>query len=858
MGEVYLGRDERLDRRVAIKVLSAPDRTERQLERFRREARAISRVTHPHVCGIYDVGEQNGTPFLVMEFLDGETLAARLEKGPLPLHLALAVGAQIAEALDAGHRQGVIHLDLTPGNVMLTAGGAKLLDFGLARLRPDGDPGAIRTTSLGLTDEGVVFGTLPYLAPEQVEGLDTDARTDIFGLGVTLFEMASGRRPFQGKSRARLAAAILGEEPPPLSSLVPAATPAVDRIIRKCLAKNPDDRWQTARDLASELRWGAESEPSPPSAAGRRNPFIVPRWAASTAAAVAIALAAATATLSWRAPASPAAPAIRLVVPVSSGNQMSGGQRSTLAISPNGQVLVFVSDGRLYLRALDRFDAQPIAGTEGATVPFFSPDGVWLGFNRAGALMKVPVAGGLPAKIIDAGDPAGGAAWGFDDRIIFARGIGNGGLWTVPANGGTMTQITTVAEGANETQHMWPAALPDGSVLYTVLGPSGHARDAKLVMEDFTRGSRTVIAEGVTFGRYLATGHLLYVDGGGTLLLQPFDLPGRRAIGPARGVLAGVRVASWGGAAGYAVSATGTLAFVSGTELERTVLSEVDVSGRVRRILGGKGTFNYLALSPNGRTLATMVRTAMNDDIHLIDLAAGRFSRFSFGDSEDESPVWSPDGERVAFSAAAAGEKRHIVVKPVLGPAPDRIVYTGRRHLHLSSWSPDGRWLAFSEINPRSSDVWLLNVRDPSMLVPVANTPAAESNATFSPNGKSLAFLSDETGRTEVYVVSVPGVGAKQQVSHDGVNGASPPRWSADGRDLFFIGSSPSRLLKATSAGSPAISWEVTTVFEKPGIQDFVPARDGRGFYLVTVNPDNLAREIRVILNWLVDVLPGS
>ena len=793
MGEVYLGRDERLDRRVAIKVLSAPHGTDKQLERFQREARAISRVTHPHICAIYDVGQQDGTPFLIMEFLEGETLATRLDKGPLPLERALTIGAQIADALDAGHRQGVIHRDLTPANVMLTTGGAKLLDFGLAKLHSaNGSPDAGDTASVGFTDEGIVFGTLPYMAPEQVEGLDADARTDIFALGVMLYEMTTGRRPFDGKSRASLAAAIIAEEPPAISSL----PPIVDRIIRKCLAKSPDDRWQTARDLASELRWIGDGDPLrpitlPASSIRRSDGLLLPRWAAWTAAALTVGMIAAVATTWGRGTSLRPDRVTRLRVPVPSGYQFTGGQRPALAISPDGRLLVFAANGRLYLQRMDRFDAEPIPGTEGATVPFFSPDGVWLGFNRADVLMKVPVAGGVvggpPDKIADAGDPAGGSAWGFDNRIVFARGLGNGGLWTVPADGGPITQITTVSESANETQHMWPAPLRDGAILYTVLGPSGHAIDAKLVVEDVTRGQRTVVAEGVTFGRYLETGHLLYVDGSGTLLLQPFDLPSRRATGPAKGVLAGVRVASWGGAAGYAVSSTGTLAFVTGTELERYVLTEVEGSGHIRRTIGVPGGMNYLALSPKSHTIATMVRTTTNDDIQLVDLRTGRFNRFSFGVSEDESPVWSPDGEQIAYSAAAAGEKRHIIVKPVWNGRDERIIHTGKHHLHLSSWSPDGEWIAFTEINPSSSDIWLLNVRDPTKLVPVATTSHSESNAVFSPDGKWLAYMSNETGRNEVYVVSFPSLEAKQQVSGQGGN---YPRWSATGQELFFFGQS--------------------------------------------------------------------
>lgn len=855
MGEVYLGRDERLDRRVAIKVLSRPA-TPRQVERFQREARAISRVTHPHICSIFDVGEQDGLAYLIMEFLEGDTLASRLEHEPLPLERALAVGAQIADALAAGHQQGIVHRDVTPGNVMLTASGAKLLDFGLAMLQPvDGDPAAVATTSgTEMTDR--VSGTLPYMAPEQVEGGDADARTDVFALGVVLYEMLTGRRPFQGRTSASLAGAIIAGRPAPVSSLVPGAPAAVDRVIEKCLAKNPDDRWQTARDLASELRWCGEQLRGHPRRALRPAGLIVPRWAVWSGAAVLTVALVAAAVTAWGRSTSRPLDAVRLTVPAPDGYLMGTGQIPNLAIAPDGSRIVFASGGRLYLRALDRFEVEPIPGTENGSFPFFSPDGEWLGFTSGGLMMKVPVSGGPPVKITESGSAQGGAAWGPGDRIVFARGLGNSGLWAVSASGGPATQITTVSEAARESQHMWPDVLPDGAVLYTALGPSGHSHDARLVIQEQGSQHRTVVAEGVTFGRYVPTGHLLYVDAAGTLLLQPFDLARRAPAGPARGVLGGVRMSNWGGAATYAISATGTLAFVDGTELTRNVLEERGLTGEVKRRFGAPGVFDYQTVSPDGRTMAVMVRSANNDDIFLVDIASGRFDRFSFGAAEEETPLWSPDGRRVAYSAAGVGEQRHIFVKDVAGGAPEQRVHTGKGHSHLHSWSPDGRWIAFSESAPRSSDAWLLDMHEPSRLVPVATTSANESRPVFSPDGRWLAYLSNETGRNELYVVSFPELGAKQMVSQAG---ASLPQWSPTGADLYFISPAPSRLMRASRGGGPGgFAWTVAPMFEVPATQFFTAARDGRSFYFVTINPDGPAREIRVITNWLGEVLPPS
>jgi dipeptidyl aminopeptidase/acylaminoacyl peptidase len=438
--------------------------------------------------------------------------------------------------------------------------------------------------------------------------------------------------------------------------------------------------------------------------------------------------------------------------------------------------------------------------------------------------------------------------------------LGNGGLWVVPADGGTPQQITVVSEAGNETQHMWPDALPDGAVLYTVLGPSGHAQDARLAVADPVTGTRSVVAEGATYGRYVASGHLLYADADGTLLLQPFDLAGRRTTGPARTVLSGVRTSVWGGGVPYAVSATGTLVYATGTEFAESSLAELDLSGHERRRFGTPQSVGFLALSPDGRTLAAAIRSPNNDDIYLVDVASARFDRFSFGIEEDESPVWSPDGRQVAYSSASVGEQRHVFVKTVGGGAPERAVYTGKRHLHLTSWSSDGTWLAFYEFSPRSTDVWVLSLDDTTKLVPVATTPANEDGAVFSPDGRWLAYSSDETGRREVYVVSFPDLNAKQQVSREG---GYVPKWSTTGLELLFFDRPmlvPGRMMMARRAtATGAIAWqEPKALFDVPRADDFDVARDGRSIYFSAPNPDGPAREIHVVVNWLQEVLAGN
>jgi len=693
------------------------------------------------------------------------------------------------------------------------------------------------------------------MSPEQTKGQVVDKRSDVWAFGCVLYEMLTGNRPFQGRDVSEVLAYVLTQQPD--WAALPASTPpSIRRLVRRCLEKEPRRRLRDIGDARIELETTepATASPVPEALPSRGAVLVLPRWAAWAATAVVVSVAVVAVT-GWRRGTPVTVPKVsRFDVPVTSGYETVHWVVPSLAISSDGSKFVFETQGRLHLRALDRFDVQPIPGTDGAFSPFFSPDGEWIGFVRGDALIKVPTAGGTPVKIVDAFS-ANGASWGHDGSIVFSGALGNGSLWSVSANGGRPEQITHVSESAKETGHYWPYVLPDGAVLYTVIGPSGHAQDARLVVEDRAKGTRTIVADGVTYGRYLA-GHLLYADANGTLLLQPFDLPSRRTSGPARAVLPGVRVSTWGGGVSYAVSSTGTLAYVTGTELAESILTELDFSGRERRRFGMPRSFGYLALSPDGRTLAMMIRSVNNDDIYLMDTASGRFDRFSFDIAEDESPVWSPDGRQVAYSSASVGEKRHVFVKTVGSAEPEKLVYTGKHHLHLQSWSPDGHWLAFYEFNPRSTDIWALDLNDATRLVPVATTSAGEQGAAFSPDGRWLAYQSDETGRPEVYVVSFPDLGAKQQVSRDG--GASP-QWSMTGQELFFWEGnwgSPGRMMMAHRAvGARAIAWEnPVRLFDVPRVNDFAVARDGRSFYFVASNPDGPAREIRVVVNWLEEL----
>ena len=869
MGEVYRARDTKLNRDVALKILpqtfaTDPDR----LARFHREAQVLASLNHPHIAAIYGFEDSGDTHALVLELVDGPTLADRIALGPLPIDEALAIAAQIAEALEAAHEQGIIHRDLKPANIKVKSDGSvKVLDFGLAKLAEPAGVGQLAagsalsmsptiTSPAMMTGVGVMLGTAAYMSPEQAKGRPADKRSDIWAFGCVLYEMLTGQRPFGGEDVTETIAGIVKSDPE-WAALPATTSPSIRRVVRRCLEKDPRRRLRDVGDARLELEAVDSAETAATTERHReRNGIFIPTWVVWTTPIVVAALMAATGIA--RAPGGESQRRVeRFVIPIPTGYQMYWGETPSLAISPDGATVIYETQGKLRVRSLERFDSEPISGTDGATQPFFSPDGLWIGFVRGNSLMKVPVTGGTPVKIVDAWSPFG-ATWGRDGRIVFAGALGNGGLWSVSADGGTPEQITSVRESEQETQHMWPEVMPDGSILYTVLGPSGHAADARLVVENRGEGTRTEIAKGVTYGRYVSE-HILYADGDGTLLIQPFDPRSRKTTGSARAVVAGVRLSNWGGAVPYAVSSNGTLVYFTGTEFTEHILKELDLAGRERRQFGAPRSFGpYPSLSPDGRTLAISIRSPNNDDIHLMDVATGRFDRFSFGISEDESPVWSPDGLRLAFTSAAVGEQRRIFVKTVASTEPERLLYTGKRHLHLSSWSPDGDWLAVDEFAPRSVDTWLLNVKDTSKIVPIASTPADERGASFSPDGRYVAYSSDETGRYEVYVLSFPTMGGRQQVSHEG---GFLPKWSGDSQQLFFFDqySNSSGHMMSTHRAPSGPGWEEPKpLFDVPRIYDFAVTRDARSIYFIGSNPDGPTREIRVITNWLSEVLSAK
>ena len=829
MGEVYRARDTRLDRSVAIKVLPAHVSADAERRaRFEREAKTIAGLSHSHICTLYDVGDHDGATFLVMEHLQGETLAQRLEKGALPLEQVLTVATEIADALSAAHRQGVIHRDLKPGNVMLTKAGAKLLDFGLAKLKGHGEqPSAAKLASVPtqptpLTAEGMIVGTLQYMAPEQVEGRPADARTDLWALGAMLYEMVTGRRAFEGATAASLIGNIMNSQPPPLAALRPLTPAALDRVVAACMAKDPDARWQAASDVARELRWiAADRSRQMESADGRVVASTRPvgrlrRALLSVGLPVATALVGVALTLFLTRDLAPSSrgmqyrlidtrPADRLQGTRAASNRPT---RTLLALTPDGRRLVFAGTagtrGQLYVRSLDAPEAKPVPGTEGASLPFLSPDGQWVAFWTRNTLKKVPLdGGGPPVEIAQVQVAHGsaqvpfGASWGDDGTIVFTR-MQNSGLWRVPSQGGTPEPLTE--PGPGEYTHRLPHMLPGAKgVLFTLLKEVGNWDSVGVVVHRFGTPGWKMLVPGAADARYVPTGHLIYFRRG-QLMAAPFDLERLTITGQERGLLSNVMQAINSDTSGYdsgaaqvAVSATGMLAFVEGGEFpdEARRLVWVDRRGSVEPVTVEAKPYRWPRVSPDGQQIA--VETAQSQLrvwVHDLRIAKSLIPVTS-PEIAARGPLWIPDqrdGPRLVFRAAPDGRRGLFWARADGTEQPQRLMFADGGP-QPASWTPDGQLVFISMEVKTSFDIRLLtrdgaSWRDRPLLAEVY----AELCPQVSPNGRWLAYASDETGRYEITVRRFPSLEGRRQVSTDG---GSNVVWARDGRELFYVRGTP-------------------------------------------------------------------
>jgi Tol biopolymer transport system component len=846
MGDVYKARDTRLDRTVAIKVLApviANDPHFRQ--RFEREARAVAALNHPHICTLHDIGEADiagdgspDVPFLVMEFLEGETLSSRLARGALPPALALEYAVQLSSALDKAHRAGMIHRDLKPGNVMLTSAGAKLLDFGLAKYNTP-------SAEIELTMTGVVLGTIQYMPPEQLEGKTVDARTDIFSFGAVLYEMFTGQKAFAGSSQAALVKAILDHDPARLAALSP---PALDRAVKKCLANDPDARWQSASDLASELAWIGQDDAAVGTGGGaphRRPESAYVAW--TLAAVLGVAL---IATVILGLPPAPVrVTPKRFIVPLADLAPVVATR--TIALLPDGSGLVYLGqdgrDSRLYLHTLADAATHAIPGTEGALSPFASPDGASIGFVRNDAIFKVALAGGSPVLIGHVA-VAYGATWGTDDHIVVA---GPEGLMRLPATGGTPQPLTKMAPGEN--LHATPEVLPDGkTVLFTVLGRSGRREDATIAAVSLASGTRTTLVHGGSSARYSPTGHLLYIRDS-DLVAVAFD-PARLAVSGAPFLAApAVRMRPFALSGDFDFAADGTLAYVhgGGAEFQRTLVW-IDHRGVVTPIPVPSKPYMYPALLPDERSAVVEIEETPHNIWHA-DLISGGLTRLTH-EGGNHRPVLGPDGHFMAFSSDRT-LPRGLFIQPTDGSGKPEHLFEATSPQNATSWSHDGRWLAFTHADRATkTDIWVASIEGARTPKPFLQTSFAEEEAAFSPDGRWIAYTSDESGRREVMMTAFPGPGPRKQVS---IDGGGMPVFAGDSAKIFYRAGD--RLMAADIATAPVLSFGAHRVaFELPppsaqlsGLANFAINRQGDKVLVVTQADKNVdQRNVYVVVNW--------
>ncbi|MSO48704.1 MAG: serine/threonine-protein kinase [Acidobacteria bacterium] len=800
MGEVYKATDTRLNRTVAIKVLPphfAGDADMKQ--RFDREAQTIAGLNHPHICTLHDVGEQDGVSFLVMEHIEGETLAARISRGALPIDDALKVAGEIIDALDKAHRQNIVHRDLKPANIMLTKGGTKLLDFGLAKWAASGQSGShgAQETRMDVTAQGTMIGTMQYMSPEQVEGREADTRTDLFGFGAVLYEMLTGKKVFEGKTQASLIGAIMKAEPRPVSHLAQMTPPVLDHVVSRCLAKDPDDRWQTAHDLMIQLAWISRSRTdttvSPAIAEAERKSQRLTMILTASALAVAAALAA-PAYFYLQGPAEPEAIQFR--------HTIIGLSAPDISISPDGRLIAFVAkpdtagSTSLYVRPVGSVTARKIAGTDNASQPFWSPDSASIGYLTSGRLKKVAAAGGASEDIAEAKDFFGGA-WSAagDGTILFGTAKG---LSRVSAEGGPATVMTEPGQG--ETGHLWPSFLPDGTH-YTYLAWSEDAASRAIYVAALdTKDRQRLIAEesnAVYAASTGSTGHLFF-HRGPTLFAQPFNAKKLAFTGEPAQVAGGMATGQTGRGL-FDVSQTGALIYFQGASdggvsgvgrIASAQFGFVDRSGSAMEIGVAVGDLGDMDLSPSGALIAVTKQEtgSRSSDIWVVDWRQTKQTRLTTDASDDVNPVWAlPTGRQIAFTTWRKGNA-DIYIKNANNVGDETPLIQTPMNESIEDWSKDGKFIVFGCGQDEFQDICAAPIDPdgkPGKPFTVVTGRHHKNEPQFSYDGKWLAYTSDinAPGTFEVFVQSFPGGDIKLQISREG---GGQPRWRRDGKELYF------------------------------------------------------------------------
>ncbi|MFN2482223.1 MAG: protein kinase [Pyrinomonadaceae bacterium] len=871
MGEVYLARDPKIGRDVAIKVLPAHFSADAErLARFEQEACAAGALNHPNIMSVLDVGQQDGSPYVVSELLEGETLREKLSGAPPPQRKALDYALQIARGLAAAHERGIVHRDLKPENIFITADGrAKILDFGLAKLT-QADAGGAQTeipTRRVDTNPGAVMGTAGYMAPEQVRGQKVDHRADIFSFGCILYEMVAGRRAFRGESALDTLSAILKEDPPDLSESNRTVSPALERLVLHCLEKSPAARFHSASDLAFALEALSGSTISAQDATTAlalpttrakwraRLPWLV-AGLASLVAALALAYA-----LLRRAP-EPEARAVRftIVLPESRDQQIG-----PPFVSPDGRRIVFrlnSAGGKdtLWVRPLDSTDAQPLAGTEDGSQPFWSPDSRAVAFfTPGGGLKKVEMSGG-PAQTLAADvSAASGGSWSRDGVIIFSRRSGTGGLYRLPATGGEAVAVTVPDAARKETNHVWPYFLPDGRHFLFLARGTPRENNAIYVGSLDSKETKRLVSVDSSMA-YAPQSYLLYVREN-TLMAHPFDADALEMTGEAFPVAREVAANQSNARGMFSVSGDGVLAYRSGSVINNQ-LAWFDRSGKRLETLSSLAARSFTPrLSPDEKRVAidrVDPQTPGNTDIWLLDLARGSSTRFTFEAADEGTPVWSPDGGSVAYYSARDGSTA-IYRKPAGGAGEGEALINSPGGKLLNGWSPDGRFILYQHYSPQTNwDLWVLPLEGERKPAPLLQTNFVEIQGRFSPDGKWIAYTSNESGEWQVYVRSFPEAGGKLMVS---TGGGGQPQWRGDGRELFYL--APDRNLMAVDvkadsatfeAGVPRPLFELRYVGGFPGGGGYDATLDGKRFLVNTPTQEERPRPITVVLNWTVDL----
>jgi eukaryotic-like serine/threonine-protein kinase len=861
MGDVYKARDTRLDRTVAIKIV----RTDFS-ERFEREAKSISALNHPNICTLHDVGrvrpdgasagQGEEVSFLVMEFVDGAPIA-----GPLPLADVLRYGIQICDALEAAHKKSIVHRDLKPGNILATKSGIKLLDFGLAKLQrgTTGPPGNEATVA-ALTGAHTIVGTPQYMAPEQIEGHDADARTDIFALGCVLYELITGKRAFEGKTSSNIMAAILATEPRKISELAPVTPPTLEWVVARCLEKDPDARWQNARDVALQLKWIADHPAEAATASAGGNRTSRSGLLIGLAAGIAITAAGMWFWISSSSPGStqataPAPLGLSVVLPPGVSLLNSGNQRD-IALSPDGRTIAFAglttSGPVIFLRSLDGFDALKIRGTEGGLGPFFSPNGQWIGFMSDGVLKKIPIGGGAAVTICDA-PGLRGSVWLADDTIVLSPSP-TGPLMRVSAQEGSApTALTKLDAAQGEKTHRTLIGLPGGKAVVFIIGSNeiGTYDDARIVALTLETGRVTELVKGYA-PMYSPTGHLLYVRQG-SVFAVPFDAATLKTGGSPVQVLKDIATQPNYGTATFDIAPTGALIYApGGDQTERDALRFVDRNGKITASGAAEGHYFQMDMSHDGKRLTLGIGGANNVQ-WTYDIARNQWSRLTVR-LDVEQGVWTHNDSGVTYWSGV--DLRTIAAD---GSRSEQVLVSAEqaagRSIFPESWSGDGQMLSVGVYTPgKGYDIWLYSARD-KKLKPIVETRFDEFGGRLSPDGKWLAFASTESGRPEIFVRAVDGSGAKYPVSPEP---SDVVRWAKNGRELLYGTQKGVFAVAFTPGQTPGLGppmrlfgWDV----ELGEVVGLAPAPDGSRFAMLNRKPRPPLTEIRLVTNWTETLL---